>query len=44
MKDPEDKEFITHAQIEDIKSDPSVGAVLCGFDINISTPSHPSLE
>lgn len=35
-QDSEDKEFMGIDDIENIKPDPSVGAVLCGFDINIS--------
>jgi hypothetical protein len=35
-KDPEDKAFMSKDDFSVIKSDPSVGAVLCGFDVNIS--------
>lgn len=35
-QDPEDKVFMERDDFQSIGSDPSVGAVLCGFDINIS--------
>jgi hypothetical protein len=35
-KDPEDKVFMGRDEFGKIGSDPSIGAVLCGFDINIS--------
>ena len=35
-KDPQDKVFMTREEIGDIEPDPSVGAVLCGMDINLS--------
>ncbi|CAD6574152.1 MAG: hypothetical protein TREMPRED_001027 [Tremellales sp. Tagirdzhanova-0007] len=34
--DPQDKVFMTREEIGDIEPDPSVGAVLCGMDINLS--------
>ncbi len=37
MKDPEDKVFMTVEELGQLVPDPSVGAVLCGFDANIST-------
>jgi hypothetical protein len=36
MQDPEDKVFMGRDDFACIGSDPSIGAVLCGFDINIS--------
>jgi 4-nitrophenyl phosphatase len=35
-KDPEDRVFIESMDWSTIKPDPSVGAVLCGFDAYVS--------
>lgn len=35
-QDPEEKVFIPPKDYSSITEDPSVGAVLCGFDANIS--------
>lgn len=37
-QDPEDKVFIESMDWSSIKPDPSVGAVLCGFDAYVSMP------
>jgi hypothetical protein len=39
-QDPEDKVFMGRDEFDKIGSDPSIGAVLCGFDINISTSAE----
>ena len=36
IQDPEDKMFITREDLVQLKPDPTVGAVLCGMDINLS--------
>lgn len=42
MQDPEDKVFLPSKDYSSIVDDPSIGAVLCGFDMSIST-SFPTL-
>lgn len=43
-QDPEDRHFDGNLEWDSWKSDPSVGAVLCGFDRFVSTSStHPYL-
>ncbi len=41
-QDPEDQVFIAQSEIGQFQPDPNVGAVLCGFDINLSNyPPKP---